>query len=119
MPAAFTHASGSVTFSLAPTRGEKTLSFQQAVESSAGGEPYAYPLYVKDDTLELPLRLTTVEKGQLIVFWHTVARGMANAFTYTDILGTALTARFASPRLPQIVERAYNVHVVTVQLRIA
>ena len=119
MPASFAHANGSITFSLAPTRGEKTLSFQQAAESSAGGEPYAYPLYVKDDIFTLPLRLTTVERGQFVAFWATVARGMANPFTYTDVFSTAIMARFASPRLPAIVEHAYNVHLVTVQLRVA
>jgi hypothetical protein len=89
------------------------------MEESTGGARYGYALYVKHDLLNLPLRMTAAEKTQLLTFFRTVARGMANVFTYTDPLGIAVSVRFAGSSLPEIPENAFDAFVATIPLRLA
>jgi hypothetical protein len=87
------------------------------VEESTGGEPLIAAPYFYPEVFELPLRLTSAEVGPFKLFHRDGARGMANPFTYTDVLGVATSVRFADPNLPEIRERAYNLFEATARLR--
>jgi len=117
MSISFIHDAGNVTITRAPARGDNALSFQQAAEETAGATRFAYPLYVKDAVFDLPLRMTTVEKAEFLAFWNTTVRGSIYPFTYRDAFGVATVVRFASPVLPEISERSYDLHICTVKLR--
>ena len=118
MPASFSNAAGSITFTYAPLRPTKKLSLAQSTILSSGGIRFGFDYYYKDDLLDLPLRLTTVEVATFLTFWREKARGMAVAFTYTDTQGATLSVQFADNKLPNLTEKAYGVNTVTVSLRV-
>jgi hypothetical protein len=120
-PVTSTFALGAViiAFRHAFQRPSRSLGFTQPTEASTGGARYGYSLYVKNDLIDLPLRMTSSERTALLAFFRDTARGMVAPFTVTDQSGNTFTARFAASQLPAIQERAYNMHVATVRLRVA
>lgn len=117
MPASFTHADGSVVFSRAPLRPDNSLAPRQPSRKSAGGVRYAYTAIIEDDLISLRLRMNDAELEQLILFWHAIVNGMVKPFTYTPIIGPAIGVCFNTPDLPDLIEKAYDNHQVTVALR--
>lgn len=118
MSALFSNAGGSVIFSLNPTRPPRSRSLIQAREESAGAVPFGYIIYRTDDLLTLDVRMTNAEVPTFLTFWQSVARGMAVAFNYTDPIGAVVSVKFNDSRLPEIREKAYNLHLATVTLRV-
>ncbi len=117
MPAAsFSHDSGSIEFTYPPLRPPGSLDFLQAEEQSAGGVGFGFQSYATNDLFELTVRLTRAEVDTFKDFYLNKAHGLANPFTYTDVLGTATTVKFQ--KVGTIVERAYNVWSCPVQLRV-
>lgn len=119
MPVSFSNAGGSVIFTRAPQRPPRSLGFAQADVKSGGGERRGRDYYAKDDLIDLAwFNMPGADKAALLNFWQGPARGMANSFTYTDVAGSTAVCRFATPRLPEIRERAYDTFEVHTQLRV-
>jgi hypothetical protein len=117
MPITFSHIDGSITLTRAPRRPDKSLAVIQPQRKSAGGTRFGYAHTIINDTLRLQIRATTAEKDQLLTFFNTIARGMAELIGYTDPLGATISCRFAQATL-DIIEKAYNAWEITCSLRI-
>ncbi len=116
MPARFDHANGSVVFSRAPLYPSGDDEFLQAEDQSAGGVPFAYDPLAEEDVIVLAWQgMSKINRDNLEAFWRTVAKGMVEVFTYTDVFGTAQSVRFAEPTI-SFSERAYERYDVTVKL---
>lgn len=116
MPASFSNAYGSVTFSRAPLYPQGSTSQLQARAESTGGEP------ITRATLGSVTPLTLTWEGmskanllELQTFFLVASKGMARQFTYTDIAGVVKTVRFATPEFKSI-ERAFERFDLTVSL---
>jgi len=85
----------------APAPGAKSkLIKHQATGLSAAGQRYVYDKGVERQTIELTLRrVSTADKDALLSFFHSMADGMMETFTYADDEGTAWTARFIDTEL--------------------
>lgn len=118
MSTGFAHANGSVTFSRAPLRPDRSLGFTQAIQETTGGVREVYHSYAQNDIIDLHLRMTAAEAAQFKAFFTTIVRGTAFPFTYTDVFGAAASVRFTTPRRPAITEKAYDAYETTVQLRV-
>jgi hypothetical protein len=116
--ASFSNSGGSVSFRSGPLYPDGDLSTPQALPESAGAERVGCDYYYVDSLIDLPIRMTAAELASFLTFWRSYARGMAVAFTYTDVLGVAISAKFAVPTLPQIIEAGYNLYTTTVSLRV-
>ena len=92
---------------------------RQAIGRTAGGSVYVYDKGVETFEVELPLEsLTDEEKGALMNFFDTLAKGCLETFTYTDSNGSARTARFLEPGL-SFVKVAANVWDVRLHMELA
>lgn len=106
-------------FSRSPGRPGKSLGLIQPRTESAAAEAVVHDYLAKDSIVELSWeRMCRIDRDRLISWWRDTARGMAVAFTYVDINGVQATVRFASPRLPEIRERAHDSYEVHVSLRV-
>jgi len=91
---------------------------RQAVGRTAGGALYTYDKGVSAWGATLTFEsLSDEEKSDLVSFFHDVANGVMNSFTYTDSTGHEFTARFASPDIT-LRKVAQNVWDVTVELEL-
>lgn len=118
MPASFYHPAGTLIFSRAPYRPDRSLTIVQPQRQSAGGVRFGFTHTIVNQIANLRLRLNTAERDQLLTFFNSTVRGQAEQFAYTDTNGQALLARFDSPTLEGLTEIAYDSHEVTVRLRI-
>lgn len=118
-PVSFRLGSNTIPFGRSPLRPGRSLGFVQADVRSAGGERVGRDYYVKGDLIDLSWpSMSEWDKGRLLTFWRDTARGMSAPFTYTDIAGTSVTVRFATPKFPEIRPRAHDAYEVRVQLRV-
>lgn len=117
MPASFVHTDGSVIFSRSPLRPDYSLAPRQPVRKSAGGVSFSYTPVINDDLITVRLRMTDIERADLLNFWHVIVNGMVKPFTYNPVNGTAFTVCFNTPELPDLLDKAYDSNEVTVVLR--
>lgn len=82
------------------------------------GIEYGFRNTITNQSLSLPMRMTTAQKDQFLTFFNTTVRGMSELFVYTDPLGRPVTARFAERSLTGLLEKAYNSWEITVPLRV-
>lgn len=118
MPATFNHTAGSVSFRSGPHRPDNSLAVVQPQRKSAGAVRFGYAHTIVNDIKQLTIRATTAEKDQFITFFNTVARGMAELFTYTTPTGQTIAARFARPDFG-LTEKAYDSWEINADLRVA
>lgn len=106
-------------FGRSPGRPGKSLGLIQPRAESAGAEAIVHDYLAKDSLVELSWgRMSRFDRDRLLLWWRDTVRGMAMPFTYVDINGVQATVRFASPRLPEVRERAYDAYEVHVSLRV-
>lgn len=116
MNARFDHPNGSVVFSRAPLYPSGDMDLLQAQEGSAGAYPFAYDPLASEDIIILAWQgMPTADRDALEAFWKVTVKGMVKVFTYTDVNGVAIQARFAEPTI-SFSERAYGRYDVTVKL---
>lgn len=115
-PVRFDHAGGSVVFSRAPLRPERSLEILQAQESSAAGVRFGYDPLGEEGLIPLRWRgMAEADAEALEAFFCDTVFGMAEEFTYIDAEGTARQVRFASPTL-ETAERAPGRRDVSITL---
>lgn len=118
-PVKFSREGDTCPFGRSPLRPPVSGSFLQPLLTSAGGERSGRDYYIKNQLIELVWpRLSGWDMRRLVTWWKTVARGMGNEFTYTDVNGTDTVVTFAEPTLPEIVEIAYDTYRVVCRLRV-
>ncbi len=106
-------------FGRSPERPGKSLGLIQPRAESAAAEAIVHDYLAKDSLIELSWdRMSRFDRDRLLSWWLGTARGMAVAFDYIEINGLRVTVRFASSRLPEIRERAYDAYEVTTSLRV-
>ncbi len=116
--ASFTHTNGSVTFSRAFQRPERSFALLQAARKTAAGFPRGYHYIILNSLITIKLRMNQSERDSFLQFWSTTVNGMVNAFTYTATDGVTNQVRFNTSELPDITETAYGSFTVTVVLRV-
>lgn len=115
MPAAFTHANGSVTFTRNPARPARSDSRLQPLAETAAGLTMARSSYASERTMELEWpAMTLTNLNSLTIFLQSTVKGTANSFTYTDPAGASYTVRFLSPEISssEVAKDLHRVHVV-------
>ena len=119
-PVKFSRLGDTCPFGRSPLRPAFSVDFVQSLLTSAGAERSGRGYYVKNQLIDIEWpRLSGWDTRRLLTWWRTVARGMSNTFTYTDVNGVATVVRFAVPTLPEIREIAYDTFQVRCQLRVA
>jgi len=114
----FDHTSGSVAFSRAPERPQRSLELIQAETVSAGGVRFGHHVYDTDDLLPLRWRgMSETEAAELETFFRGTVNGMAEPFVYTDVDAIAHTVRFATPIIDSV-DRVYGRRDISLQLLI-
>ncbi len=105
-------------FGRSPQRPGRSLGVVQPRLETAGSERTVHDYLVKDALVELEWsNMSRFDRDRLLSWWRDTARGMANPFTYIDGAVSA-QVRFATPKLPEIRERAYDVYAVKLSLRV-
>lgn len=115
--ATFSHTNGTITFTRTPSRPDHTVEINQPARRTSGGTRFGFAQILTKKVIRVNLRMTTIERANLVNFFYSIAQGMAEKFTYTDALGTARAVRFDKPTL-DIQEKAFDTHIATLDLRV-
>jgi len=92
---------------------------RQLLDHTQGGTVVVQDLGVETYEVQLTFEmLTQTQKDALQSFFHTVADGALNTWTYTDELGNSYTARFLSPVLA-FEQAAKDMYDVTLRLELS
>ncbi len=115
----FVHAGGSVNFTRNPVQpDEKEDKLLQPSEESTGDEIFGFDYAAKEKyhTLYWP-RQPKVDFDAHYNFFHNIAKGMSELFTYYDKAGSAISARFASPTFEwaEVAYEQYRVKVILME----